>query len=62
VSDEVHTDGRYARLPCKEARDGGRDGGEEYPQPIKPIVKLAERKGPKFTTYTPLAVPWVKIL
>jgi len=32
------------------------------PWPIKSIVKLVERKGPKFTTYMPFIVPRVKIL
>jgi len=32
------------------------------PRPSKPTATPAERKGPKFTTYTPLAVPRDKIL
>jgi len=35
---------------------------QNAPRPRKPLARPNEKKMPKFTTYTPLAVPWAKIL
>jgi len=32
------------------------------PRPSKPLARPNKKKMPKFTTYTPLVVPWAKIL
>jgi len=46
----------------QEFRVKKREKEDAAPRPSKPLARPSERKVPKFTTYTPLAVPRAKIL
>jgi len=48
------------RVKKREKEDAASQ--KSAPRPSKPLARSNEKKTPKFTTYTPLAVPWAKIL